>query len=587
MSGLGTSRRSSRVSNSPAGRTRRWVQEVAAANQSVEEEEDIEEEGEEEEDGEVILTRAVVHEAGTEGSWETVISHAPSRAGSSCSRVSSASARLRRAQDIAQAEREFAEKARERERLREERERLREEREREREKREQQRAEEELRRRRLLAELEEQAQEEAEEEERRSSASLQGSHEVKAQSARSLGSSKGANSCLANEIAEAFHRYSALPRPEMPTFNGDEAVYNRFIIAFDAAVGESSLDDRAKLAYLIQQCRGDARKCIEDCVLLGPELGYAKARELLEGSFGRPWIIAEQLLKELTEGPSLKANDNAALRKLSLCLSKCSMNVLHAGFAPHLDGPQTIRAVVRRLPYSLRNMWAELAYKKNSKGVAVTLSDLAAFVREREAVAASLYGQDVKQEEGRTGSISGSKKKDPPRRATTYAADSEAKMKVGTAAVAQEPCAACNRGCADLATCQEFPRLSLHDRRRIAFESGACFICLGRNHTARRCSSHAPCPVSNCKSYHHQLLHEWKTSTSSVPRLASQTATNMTINAQGGCARVLLGIVPVKVMGSDGRTFINTNALLDNGSSQSFCTEALLQCLGIKGKSEL
>ena len=51
-----------------------------------------------------------------------------------------------------------------------------------------------------------------------------------------------------------------------------------------------------------------------------------------------------------------------------------------------------------------------------------------------------------------------------------------------------------------------------------------------------------------------------------------------------GCETKALSIVPVKVKGRGKGTIIETYALLDNGSMATFCTEQLLEDLGVHGK---
>ena len=51
-----------------------------------------------------------------------------------------------------------------------------------------------------------------------------------------------------------------------------------------------------------------------------------------------------------------------------------------------------------------------------------------------------------------------------------------------------------------------------------------------------------------------------------------------------GCETKALSIVPVKVKGRGKGTIIETYALLSNGSMATFCTEQLLEDLGVHGK---
>ena len=67
-----------------------------------------------------------------------------------------------------------------------------------------------------------------------------------------------------------------------------------------------------------------------------------------------------------------------------------------------------------------------------------------------------------------------------------------------------------------------------------------------------------------------------------------QGAANGFIGSQSAAAssessKIVLPILPVKVKASNGRS-VTTYAFLDNGSDSTFCTESLVQTLGINGK---
>ena len=62
----------------------------------------------------------------------------------------------------------------------------------------------------------------------------------------------------------------SVPRPEILTFSGDPLHYWKFINSFDSSVGNLLDNDQAKLSYLIQYCKGEARECIDNCIILEP-----------------------------------------------------------------------------------------------------------------------------------------------------------------------------------------------------------------------------------------------------------------------------------------------------------------------------
>ena len=87
-------------------------------------------------------------------------------------------------------------------------------------------------------------------------------------------------------------QHAKLPSAEVQVFNGDPCSYQRFLSSFRYVVETNTSDPSARLNLLIQYTSGQARKVIEDCVLLPPEQGYIQAKELLRKNFGNPHKIA-------------------------------------------------------------------------------------------------------------------------------------------------------------------------------------------------------------------------------------------------------------------------------------------------------
>ena len=65
-----------------------------------------------------------------------------------------------------------------------------------------------------------------------------------------------------------------MPKAEMMTFDGDPIKYWTFIKAFDNNIGKYNVDEHAKLARLLQYCKGRAYKVIDSCAAIETN-GYA------------------------------------------------------------------------------------------------------------------------------------------------------------------------------------------------------------------------------------------------------------------------------------------------------------------------
>ncbi len=107
-----------------------------------------------------------------------------------------------------------------------------------------------------------------------------------------------------------------------------------------------------------------------------------------------------------------------------------------------------------------------------------------------------------------------------------------------------------------------------------------CFSCLRRGHMSRECDKPLTCDIFKHK--HPTVLHiESKTQEVSVNNaLASLETCGHTGTGSDEC---VLSIVPVQVKAKSGSTIVNTYALLDPGSSASFCTQHLTRKLNLSG----
>ena len=137
-----------------------------------------------------------------------------------------------------------------------------------------------------------------------------------------------------------------------------------------------------------------------------------------------------------------------------------------------------------------------------------------------------------------------------------------------------------------------------------------CFSCLKPGHGSRKCPTKQMCKVPGCERYHAAFLHETTLdNASSQPRRTwiAQAGSQDNSGLPAGQSRrpvvvqqpfaghvrsshfvqgrkVALPIVAVRVKAPDSDRDIETYALLDSGSTQSFCTDKLLDTLGIKGQ---
>ena len=126
------------------------------------------------------------------------------------------------------------------------------------------------------------------------------------------------------------------------------------------------------------------------------------------------------------------------------------------------------------------------------------------------------------------------------------------------------------------------------------------FNCFATKHMARSCWKASACDVHGCLSKHSKLLHYPLQSPGGRPRLRQDHGVEQQGRAEDKdqpvkghiCAcgpsqpetsKIALPIVSVKVRAKGQRKYVHTYALLDSGSTKTFCSRTLVDKLGLEG----
>ena len=141
----------------------------------------------------------------------------------------------------------------------------------------------------------------------------------------------------------------------------------------------------------------------------------------------------------------------------------------------------------------------------------------------------------------------------------------------------------CCEGPHRLTECNEFCKKTYEDKCLVVKSKNLCFKRHNGKHFSRDCKSKQNCTVPGCTgTLHHKLLHRSKT-----PTQDSGTETNdmcntvQVVNHKVAEPTIHLNVVPVKVryMGNEETIY----ALLDQGSTSSFCDNGLANLLQASG----
>ncbi|KAL9980361.1 hypothetical protein ACROYT_G008936 [Oculina patagonica] len=152
-----------------------------------------------------------------------------------------------------------------------------------------------------------------------------------------------------------------LPQPEVLTFTGDPIEYCSFIRAFESMIEAKTASPSSRMYYLVQYTAGDVQELMRSCLAMDSDKGYLEARKLLAKRYGQPYKIASAYVDRVTNGPVIKAEDETALQSFSVLLTSCKNTLNDIGYLSKIENPDSLRKVVARLPFNLRQKWRDVA----------------------------------------------------------------------------------------------------------------------------------------------------------------------------------------------------------------------------------
>ena len=390
-----------------------------------------------------------------------------------------------------------------------------------------------------------------------------------------------------------------LPQLEVPTFAGDPIEYCCFIRAFESMIVAKTTSYSARMYYLVQYTAGDVQELMRSCLAMDSEEGYREARRLLAKRYGQPYKIASAYVERVTNGPAIKAEDGAALQSFSALLTTCKNTLNEIGYLSKIENPDSLKKVVARLPFSLRQKWREVADEiTEAKAREVTIADIADFVEKKARILTHPIFGDIISEPKSKSVLEG--RRPANRRLSSFAADAHDPSSSANGGVSddtlalgpREPTLSCPLCKAThwLSQCKDFRRRNVSERYQIAREKELCYNCLIPGHYAAVCPKTSFCKVDGCEDKHSTFLHP--------PAVRATDGTQSDIGTQSAyvnvdrlqCAFSGVGgsvtglpVVPVKVRAKGSDTTVHTYAFLDGGSNTSFCSEQLMKRLGVKG----
>ena len=389
-----------------------------------------------------------------------------------------------------------------------------------------------------------------------------------------------------------------IPKVELMTFDGDPLSYWGFIRMFDNCVEKDTVDSGSKLSCLLQYTSGKARSVIQCCAVMRPEQGYARARQLLEERFGNAFVITETWINKVTNGPVIKPHERHKLQEYADELRSCAETLQAMGNFAEISSQGSLVKIIGRLPFFMQNKWkSKVHHIRKLEQRNPNINDVTAFVLEAAEVANDpVYG-------GLTDNIAKPDYTRQPLRKsgsfnvyTTNAETQELYNAYGSNDYVPT-CVKCN-GAHSLFGCSAFKELKVQDRLNFAFDKKLCYNCLKPGHFSSTCRLTRTCSVPGCNAKHTKFLHPLDGGESSQDKSVpaptykpevlssfSEVGDGQNYSATGAShVRVALPILPVIVRAPGSQRHVRTFALLDPGSTSTFCSEDLVKTLGLIGK---
>ena len=383
-----------------------------------------------------------------------------------------------------------------------------------------------------------------------------------------------------------------VPKVEVMTFDGNPLKYWAFMRNFEGSVERFCIGDEARLMRLMQYTIGKAQQVVQCCCVMEPSEGYKKAKQLLKERFGNDYLITETWIKRIGSFEVISPRDKAKLQELADELRVCAETLRAMNKLEEINNQTNMLKIVEKLPLYLQNSW-----RKEARDARVQRNEipgilhLTAFIERAAEIANDpVYGMAPYSQNENT-------KKDDRKQWKRYEDTQKVRpvsVMTNVSAREQVSCPLCSAE-HTLFNCEEFKKLSVRERFNFTRSKKLCDNCLRHGHKAAQCLKPARCTVSGCGGRHTRFLH-FPTTEANRAQVrdsimqneinATTTEVKCTLTGAGRHGRVALPVVPVRVRARGGNHYIDTCALLDSGSTNTFCSEELSDVLGVKGQRE-
>ena len=411
------------------------------------------------------------------------------------------------------------------------------------------------------------------------------------------------NSSLISELTGMLRLQqlrATLPHRTITPYNGDPLKFCTFMKSFEYGIERKCTDNMEKLYFLEEFTTGEPNILVRGFLDKNKVSTFDDAKAALKKKFGNRHIIAEVFKDKANKWPEIKKDDVKGWTSFSIFLGEFWQTMENLEYASDVDQSVLIKNLVSKLPYSVRNLWRVHADKVMEEiGRMVRFRDFMEFIDKQVRIVSNpVYGNIVNiNDPVKDVSRSRQRMKQPARSPLKSSSFNTATKEAGSDS--SNYCLFCDKNTHPLEMCRVLQKKPHADRIAYMRGKGLCYGCLKKGtHLCKDCTKRLQC--SKCTGKHPTVLHQERRneqskkedrnySHDSKQKDTNQEAVNsVSCRLTGAGETTTQTVLPVLVQSTETGEIIQVNAMLDDGSNATFCTEKLKQKLkhkaGVKTK---
>ena len=355
--------------------------------------------------------------------------------------------------------------------------------------------------------------------------------------------------------------WKQLKRVSIPVFTGDIKTYESWKAAFNACIDQAPATPEYKLLQLRQYISGDALKAIES--LGHSATAYQAAKDRLERKYGGNRRKMAIYIEQLENFRTMRPGNSVDMDKFADLLDVTVINLKESGNEDELRSGSLYSLLQRKMPESMLSRYHRWIHETNTNE---SVESLRCWVN-KEAEFQTIAHETITGIMTDTRTSNNTTRKQEKTR--TLFSNNSSNHRV---------CTLCD-GNHGIWACKQFKDMNIQQRWDCAKIKNLCYRCLGDNHRGRDCTRSRVCGLSGCKYNHNRLLHENKSVQAPTENPPTTTMVTKT-------PKQFIALRTIPVILKNGLRKITVNALLDDGSSQTYINSDIAGELGLQGKFE-